>query len=103
MTKQGREIPDIPCDVFLSEDEWQVLWIKINKGPIPAKPPSIGQVLPMIGALGWIPQQKGGMVLLGTTSMWRGLTRLQSMAEGYALAKRHIATSRTLNLCVKCG
>ena len=89
MTKQGREIPDIPCDVFLSEDEWQVLWIKINKGPIPAKPPSIGQVLPMIGALGGYLNRKGDGPP-GTTSMWRGLTRLQSMAEGYALAKRHM-------------
>jgi hypothetical protein len=89
MTKQGRETPDIPCDVFLSEDEWQVLWIKVNKGPLPAEPPSIGQVLPMIGALGGHLNRKGDGPP-GTMSMWRGLTRLQAMAEGYSLAKKHM-------------
>jgi len=31
LTKQGRESPNIPCDLFLKEDEWQVLWAYVKK------------------------------------------------------------------------
>ena len=92
MTKQGRETPDIPCDVFLSEDEWKVLWIKKNKGPLPDKPPSIGQVIPMIASLGGYLNRKGNGPP-GTTTIWRGLTRLQAMADGYALANYQMQRS----------
>lgn len=86
LTKQGRETPDIPCDVFLSEDEWQVLWAYVKKEPMPAEPPSIGQVLPMIASLGgYLNRKCDGPP--GTTTMWRGLVRLQAMAEGFGLCK----------------
>jgi len=86
LTKQGRETPDIPCDVFLSEDEWQVLWACVKKEPPPAKPPPIGQITPMIASLGGYLNRKGDGPP-GTTTMWRGLIRLQAMADGFGLCK----------------
>ena len=86
LTKQGRETPDIPCDVFLSEDEWQVLWAYVKKEPPPAEPPPIGQIVPMIASLGGYLNRKGDGPP-GTTTMWRGLIRLQAMAEGFGLCK----------------
>lgn len=86
LTKQSRETPDIPCDEFLSEDEWQVLWAHVNKEPPPAKPPPIGQITPMIASLGgYLNRKRDGPP--GTTTMWRGLVRLQAMAEGFSLCK----------------
>jgi len=26
LVKQGRETPDLPCDVYLAEEEWKVLY-----------------------------------------------------------------------------
>jgi hypothetical protein len=86
LTKQGRETPDIPCDVFLSEDEWQVLWAHVYKEPPPAEPPPIGKITPMIASLGGYLNRKGDGPP-GTTTMWRGLIRLQAMAEGFSLCK----------------
>jgi hypothetical protein len=86
LTKQGRDTPDIPCDVFLNEDEWQVLWAYVKKEPPPAEPPSIGQITPMIASLGGYLNRKGDGPP-GTTTMWRGLIRLQAMAEGFGLCK----------------
>lgn len=86
LTKQGRETPDIPCDKFLDEDEWQVLWAYVKKEPPPAKPPPIGQVVPMIASLGGYLNRKGDGPP-GTTTMWRGLIRLQAMVEGFNLCK----------------
>ena len=86
LTKQGRETPSIPCDEFLNEAEWQVLWAYVKKQPPPAKPPPIGQVIPMIASLGGYLNRKADGPA-GTTTMWRGLVRLQAMAEGFSLCK----------------
>jgi hypothetical protein len=86
LTKQGRETPNIPCDVFLNEAEWQVLWAYVKKQAPPAKPPPIGQITPMIASLGGYLNRKGDGPP-GTTTMWRGLVRLQAMAEGFGLCK----------------
>lgn len=85
LTKQGRETPNIPCDVFLNEAEWQVLWAVKKQAP-PATPPPIGQITPMIASLGGYLNRKGDGPP-GTTTMWRGLVRLQAMAEGFGLCK----------------
>ena len=86
LTKQGRETPNVPCNVFLSEDEWQVLWAYVKKEPPPAEPPPIGQISPMIASLGgYLNRKRDGPP--GTTTMWRGLIRLQAMAEGFGLGK----------------
>jgi hypothetical protein len=86
LTKQGRETPNIPCDLFLNEDEWQVLWAHVKKEPPPAEPPPIGQIIPMIASLGGYLNRKGDGPP-GTTTMWRGLIRLQAMASGFSLCK----------------
>jgi hypothetical protein len=86
LTKQGREAPSIPCDEFLNEAKWQVLWAYLKKQPPPAKPPPIGQVIPMIASLGGYLNRKGDGPA-GTTTMWRGLVRLQAMAAGFSLCK----------------
>jgi hypothetical protein len=86
LTKQGRETPDIPCDVFLNEDEWQALWAYVKNEPPPVEPPPIGQIIPMIASLGGYLNRKGDGPP-GTTTMWRGLIRLQAMAEGFNLCK----------------
>jgi hypothetical protein len=89
LTKQGRETPNIPCDVFLNEDEWQVLWAYVKKEPPPAEPPPIGQIAPMIASLGGYLNRKADGPP-GTTTMWRGLIRLQAMAEGFGLYKTQL-------------
>jgi hypothetical protein len=86
LTKQGRETPSIPCDEFLNEAEWQVLWAYVKKQHPPVTPPPIGKITPMIASLGGYLNRKGDGPP-GTTTMWRGLVRLQAMAEGFSLCK----------------
>jgi hypothetical protein len=84
LTMAARERPEIPCDQFLSEEEWRVLsaWAT---GEMAHTPPSAQQVTRWIGKLGgWLPRGKQDNP--GTTCMWRGLLRLPSMVQGYLLA-----------------
>lgn len=91
LTKQGRETPDVPCTVFLEEDEWQALVAYANKNPVPpAQPPSLQEAMYMIARLGgYLGRKKDGPP--GTTTIWRGLVALgwiklawRAFANGHA-------------------
>jgi hypothetical protein len=84
LTMVGRERPEMPCDQFLSQQEWRVLsaWAT---GKMPDTPPTIHQAVRWIGKLGgWLARGKEDNP--GTTCMWRGLVRLPNMVQGYLLA-----------------
>ena len=84
LTQMGREQPNTPCDQALKEEEWRVLsaWAT---GTIAATAPSAQAATRWIGKLGgWL--TRGKQDYPGTTCMWRGLVRLQSMTQGYLLA-----------------
>ncbi len=85
LAKQGRETPNVPCDVFLDEEEWRVLWAAVRHEPPPAAPPPLREAVRMIGALGgFLPSKKYPDP--GTVTLYRGLLRLEAMVEGYRLA-----------------
>jgi len=82
LTKQGRETPDIPCDVYLSEDEWQALYAYVKKEPPPAQPPTLREAVRMIAKLGgFLGRKRDGEP--GTTTLWRGLQRLADITAGF--------------------
>jgi hypothetical protein len=86
LTKKGRETPDIACDIFLSEDEWKALYAYVRKESPPDKPPSLREAVRMIASLGgFLGRKSDGEP--GTTTMWRGLQRLQDIAMGFTMFK----------------
>jgi hypothetical protein len=73
----------------MEEDEWKVLWSAVKQKPPPALPPGLLEAIRMIGALGgFIPSKK--LPDSGTISLYRGLLRLEAMAEGYRLARMNL-------------
>lgn len=86
LTKLGRETPDIPCSVFIKEEELQVLYGAIKKSEPPKEPPTARQVVRMIAMLGgFLNRKRDGEP--GTTTIWRGLQRLSNMVAGFIMAK----------------
>jgi hypothetical protein len=87
LTKQGRETPDMPCDVILSEAEWRVLHAVVHNEPPPEKPPSLRTATRMIARLGgFLGRKCDGEP--GTITIWRGLDRLTAMVAGYHAAQQ---------------
>jgi hypothetical protein len=85
LTMLGREKPDLPCTVFFEDIEWKALCCYVNKTPVPpAKPPSMGTVVLMIGALGGHLGRKGDGYP-GTQTLWRGLLHVYIATEVYAV------------------
>ena len=85
LTMQGRKTPDIPCDKFLQEDQWKVLCTYINK-TLPKEPPTLYQAIRMIAKLGGFLGRKSDKEP-GTTTLWRGLQRLDNMVDFYRINK----------------
>jgi hypothetical protein len=84
LTQIGREKPDTPCDQILKEEEWRVLSAWATHKRAETAPPT-QQATRWIGKLGgWLARGKQDQP--GTTCVWRGLVRLQSMSQGYLLA-----------------
>jgi hypothetical protein len=86
LTKQGRETPNIPCDLFLSESEWTVLCVVIRREAPPEKPPPLREAVRMVASLGGFLGRKGDGEP-GATTLWRGLQRLEGMVIGYQAAQ----------------
>jgi hypothetical protein len=86
LAKQGRETPNVPCDIFLAEEAWTVLYAAVRNQPPPSKPPSLREAVRMIGALGgFLPSKRCPDP--GTVTLWRGLLRLDALVEGFRLAQ----------------
>jgi hypothetical protein len=90
LTKQGRETPDVPCDVFLEEEEWKALCATVREAAPPAEPPTLRDAVRMIASLGgFLGRKSDGEP--GTTTLWRGLGRLDDIVIGYRAARRVFA------------
>jgi hypothetical protein len=94
LTKLGREVPDLPVDVFFDQDECKVLVAYQNKNKTKTKSkkqdPS-AQALNLRDAIrlvaklgGFLARKSDGEP--GTETLWRGLQRLDGMTEGWRLA-----------------
>jgi hypothetical protein len=85
LVKLGRETPNIPCNVVLTENEWKVLWAYETKQAPPDIPPVLYWAVLAIAALGGFLRRKSDGHP-GPTVLWRGFERLQSMVMFYERA-----------------
>jgi hypothetical protein len=86
LVKQGRETPDVPCDVFFEQDEWKTLCAVVRQEPPPDTPPTLRDAVRMTAKLGGFLGRKGDGEP-GTITLWRGLQRLDNMVIGYQAAR----------------
>jgi hypothetical protein len=80
MTRLGREVPDLPCTAVFTDDEWQSLHKFTHPNtPLPAKPPSLAQLIRMLARLGGhIGRKSDGPP--GVESLWIGVMRLSDIS-----------------------
>lgn len=80
LTMLGRETPNVSCTVFFDDIEWKALCCFIAKNPTPPQiPPTLSEAIRMIGQVGGFMGRKD--CFPGTQIMWRGLQRLELIAE----------------------
>jgi hypothetical protein len=76
---------EAPCDIVLKNYEWQALYCMAHKTPIPPKePPTLKAAILMIAKLGGFLGRKGDGDP-GVTVIWRGMSRLNDIAQMWAI------------------
>jgi hypothetical protein len=87
LTMLGRETPDVDCTVFFSDVEWKALCCYVTKTPTPPKkPPSLKEAISMVATMGgFLGRNRDGHP--GTTTLWRGLQRLDTASEMYGIIR----------------
>jgi hypothetical protein len=87
LTLLGREVPDLPCNVFFDEWEVKVLdALKKKEGKDRSGIPlSLGEAIILVAKQGGYLARKSDPPP-GTESIWKGIIRLSDLATGYRLA-----------------
>ncbi len=81
MVKLGREVPELPCDVYFDEAEWKALVAYSTKNPVPPEQaPSLREAIRMVAKIGGFLGRKGDGEP-GTQTLWRGLQYLDLMTD----------------------
>ena len=83
LTYQSRVTPDVNCEVVLTTDEWQALYLRMHKtGSLPPTPPTLAQAAKWIGRLGGhLGRKSDGPP--GLKTIWQGYLRLRDFTELY--------------------
>jgi hypothetical protein len=88
MALLGREVPDLPCDVFF--ENWEVKVLEALQEQRPqgqdGHPMRLATAIILVAQLGGY-LARGCDAPPGTKCVWRGMIRLSGMAEGYRLAE----------------
>jgi len=93
LTVQGRETPEVGCDLILEEAEWQALYAHVHRRAPPKKPPTLREAIWMIAKLGgFMGRKRDGEP--GPTVLWRGMSRLPDLAAGWRAALAYMEGAR---------
>lgn len=85
LTKLGRTVPDVCCEIFFREEEWKALCIHYTKNPHPPEmPPTLNEAIRIMAKLGGFIGRKGDGEP-GITSLWRGIQRLDDITETFKI------------------
>lgn len=86
ITLIARTDPATPCTHLLVDQEWKVLYMKVNRErKLPKRIPTIGDAVIWIARLGgYLARNNDGPP--GTIALWRGWKRLTDLTDGWTLA-----------------
>ena len=95
--KLARTQPLAPCSIAFEEHEWQALLaFKRPEQPLPATAPNLREITRLTAELGGFLGRKGDGEP-GSTTLTRGLQRLQDIAAAYLIFKQHHSTHQPID------
>jgi hypothetical protein len=83
---QSRELPDRPCDIVFSEQEWKTIYLMNRKKKPPKTPPRLRTITRMLAQLGGFLARKGDGEP-GIKNIWRGYRTLKNYIDALEVAQ----------------
>ena len=93
LTKLGREVPEIPCNVFFEEAEWKALVAYKTGNPIaPQQAPTLKAAARLVAEIGgFLGRKSDGEP--GTETMWRGMQTLDGITIMWKIMNQKLASN----------
>ena len=86
LTLNQEEAKKSSCEAFFNQQEWKIMWLKIEKKPLPKTAPSLYWAYYALAKLGrWYDSKRTGKV--GIKAIWSGWQELMVMLEGARIGK----------------
>jgi hypothetical protein len=79
LTRLGRTVPDLSCEVAFSPQEWQAAYLVSKRQKPPTQPPRLQEIITLIAGLGGYLARKGDGPP-GPKALWIGLQRVRDFA-----------------------
>lgn len=79
LTRLGRTVPDLSCEVAFSPQEWQAAYLVSKRQKPPSQPPRLQEMVTLIAGLGGYLARKGDGPP-GPKTLWIGLQRVRDFA-----------------------
>ena len=79
LTRLGRTVPDLSCEVAFSPQEWRAAYLVSKRQKPPSDPPRLQEILTLVAGLGGYLARKGDGPP-GPKTIWIGLQRVQDFA-----------------------
>ena len=76
LTRLGRTVPDLSCEVAFSRPEWRAVYLVSQRRAPPAEPPRLQEILSLVAGLGGYLARKGDGPP-GPKTIWIGLQRVR--------------------------
>jgi hypothetical protein len=85
LMRLGRQLPDLPAELFFEDIEWQAAFILNRKKP-PPNPPSLNTVVRLVAQLGgFLARKHDGEP--GVKTIWLGLREINTFVRGVRYAR----------------
>jgi hypothetical protein len=79
LTRLGRTVPDLSCEVAFSPQEWQAAYLVSKRQKPPSEPPRLQEIITLIAGLGgYLARKRDGPP--GPKTLWIGLQRVRDFA-----------------------
>ena len=87
LTQLGRTCPEMGCEVIFDESEWKSVYTVIHHKRagfrLPEKPPTLNEMIKMIGSLGGYIDRPSQNSKPDPKSIWIGLQQTHSLSTGW--------------------
>jgi len=81
LCRLSRQCPDLCCEVVFEPHEWKSIYMATGKKPLPAKPPTLNEIVRRIASMGGYVIRKSTQP--GTQTLWIGLQRLHDFSTAW--------------------
>jgi hypothetical protein len=98
LCRLGRTCPDLSCEIIFEASEWKSVYMTVRHEDPPSTPPTLNEMIRMIGALGGYVQRRSTQP--SPQTLWLGLQRVHDLSTAWEAFGPEQSISISAKRCV---